>query len=157
MSEEKEFNRKEPEWTPSAALRGLRSVMEELNKTGEKQWRVLVVDDGFDDRVLMRRLLRKYPCDVEEAKDADEAINKLLQPPDNYDLVFIDMRLDGGKDAVDVVKRVKQDKPDVRFVIMSGFENPAKLKDLAEFGLFTSLSKSNINMDLEFLFNNKPG
>jgi PAS domain S-box-containing protein len=68
--------------------------------------RVLVVDDGEDNRRLCRLILQRAGAQVELAQDGQEAVERLLQgscPP--FDLVLLDMqmpRLDGYSTAAEL-------------------------------------------------------
>ena len=58
--------------------------------------RVLIVDDNASIRTLIRRMLKKLPISVKEAKDGEQAL--FLHEHESYDLVITDYatpRIDG--------------------------------------------------------------
>ena len=67
---------------------------------------MLVVDDGDSNRRLVRLILEKAGCQVEEAVHGQEAVEKVLQ--DDFDIVLMDMQMP----------------------IMDGYEASAKLREL---------------------------
>ncbi len=55
------------------------------------EFRVLVVDDVYDNQVLVRRFLEKAGATVDVASDGSEAVEKALQA--EYDLVLMDLQM----------------------------------------------------------------
>ncbi|WP_413942853.1 ATP-binding protein [Bdellovibrio sp. HCB-162] len=56
-----------------------------------RRFRILLVDDSEDNRVLMIHYLRNLPFDCEEAVNGQEAVDKFKTT--NYDLIFMDMQM----------------------------------------------------------------
>jgi DNA-binding NtrC family response regulator len=80
--------------------------------------RVLVVDD---DPVVGRsfdRVLSEKGYVVTTALDAQEALNKLGQ--EDYDVVFTDIKMPG-MDGVDLASRIKERRPWIPVVIITGY------------------------------------
>jgi type II secretory ATPase GspE/PulE/Tfp pilus assembly ATPase PilB-like protein/ActR/RegA family two-component response regulator len=67
--------------------------------------RVLVVDDDEDSRVMLRSALEADGCEVEEAGDGQEALDRLREDP-NYSLVVLDLALPvvSGRDVLDQIR-----------------------------------------------------
>ncbi len=62
------------------------------NKISNKgRFRILLVDDSEDNRVLMIHYLKSLPFDCDEAVNGQEAVDKFKDG--NYDLVFMDMQM----------------------------------------------------------------
>jgi DNA-binding NarL/FixJ family response regulator len=87
-------------------------------QTLNKPIRLLVADDQAAVRQSIRRLLAE--CDdmyvVGEASRGDEALEKVLNEP--YDLVILDITMPV-KHGLDVLKEIKQERPDLPVLILS--------------------------------------
>lgn len=56
-----------------------------------RRFRILLVDDSEDNRVLMIHYLKNLPFDCEEAGNGQEAVDKFKST--RYDLIFMDMQM----------------------------------------------------------------
>ncbi len=71
-----------------------------------KKKKVLVVEDFFNFRLTMRRMLRSFNIsDIEEASDGEEAIKKMSYK--KYDIILCDYNLGPGKDGQHVLEEAK--------------------------------------------------
>jgi CheY-like chemotaxis protein len=77
--------------------------------TSEK-YRLLVVDDHREARILVDRMLRAL-CEVEPAVDGNEAM-RLLGEQD-YDVVLLDIQLPGSFNGVKVLQQIRKHFPDL--------------------------------------------
>ena len=68
--------------------------------------KILVVDDIEDNRILITRLVSKMGCDVDQAKNGKEGIEKALHNP--YDLVFMDIQMPE-MDGFEAVAHLRQE------------------------------------------------
>jgi CheY-like chemotaxis protein len=57
----------------------------------QPDWRILVVDDNFENRVLLTTLLTTIGCNVKEAKNGEEAISIFQQWHPHF--IWMDMRM----------------------------------------------------------------
>lgn len=80
---------------------------------------VLVVDDDQAHRETLHRHLTSMGHEVTSASSGVEALNRLatLKP----DIVLTDIRMPGGVDGFDVLKKAKAHAPDVDVVLLTGF------------------------------------
>ncbi len=67
--------------------------------------RILLVDDDEDARLLMRTLLERDGCDVQEAEDGHRALDILKDDPD-YNLVILDLAMPG-LDGREVLQQIR--------------------------------------------------
>ena len=80
--------------------------------------KVLIADDHPIVRIGMKHVVEEDPeiRIVDEASDGDEALDKIRN--NNFDLILLDISMPG-KDGLDVLKQIKQDKPDLPVLILS--------------------------------------
>ena len=91
--------------------------------------RVLVVEDDEHDSFLAERSLRSVGLKVDISATAEDALRKLAaatDPGHRYVLVFLDLKLPD-MDGIYVLKHVKQERPDLPVVIMTGQEINSEL------------------------------
>ena len=81
--------------------------------------RILVIDDDFDSRAVVRRRLVHQGHHVEEAKSGDEGLAALASSP--FDLVLLDLVMPG-MDGFEVLQRLKADFQlrDIPVIMLSG-------------------------------------
>ncbi len=80
--------------------------------------KVLVVDDEEAILFAVRDVLTKFGCDVETARDGDEALAMLSRR--GYALVLSDIRMPGHS-GYDIFHAAKQKNPDTPVIFMTGF------------------------------------
>jgi DNA-binding NarL/FixJ family response regulator len=80
--------------------------------------RLLVADDHEIVRKGLVKVLAEIlqPIKVDEAKDGQEAMSKVLKS--DYDLVVLDIKMPG-KSGLDVLKEIKQHRPKLPVLILS--------------------------------------
>ena len=80
--------------------------------------RLLVADDHEIVRKGLVKVLAEHlqPVTIDEAKNGQEALGKVLKS--EYDLVVLDIKMPG-KSGLDVLKEIKQHKPNMPVLILS--------------------------------------
>jgi two-component system sensor histidine kinase/response regulator len=53
--------------------------------------RILLVEDNVDNRVLIKAFLKKYPFDMDDAENGEQAVEKFKN--NKYDLILMDMQM----------------------------------------------------------------
>jgi CheY-like chemotaxis protein len=96
---------------------------------------VLIVDDDFDIRLLVRVLLESAGLDVEvvgEAADGNAAMQVFdtLDPPDVPDVVILDYHMPG-KEGIEVATEMLAQEPRQQIVLFSAYVTP-ELESRAE-------------------------
>ncbi len=101
---------------------------------------ILVVDDEAIIREMLGDALDILGYNSIFAKDGQEGLEKFKENIDDIDLVIIDMNMPGltGKE---VIKAIRDIKPDIRTILISGFGLNGMLKDLVREDLSTFLHK----------------
>uniref|UniRef100_A0A7S4KXC6 Response regulatory domain-containing protein n=1 Tax=Guillardia theta TaxID=55529 RepID=A0A7S4KXC6_GUITH len=85
-----------------------------------RQVRVLVVDDDYGQRAVLKAMLQKEGFDVEVAEDGDQAVKAVLRVP--YDVVLMDgfMPNKTGWEATVDIRKEESKFPDKRRVVIIG-------------------------------------
>jgi len=94
----------------------------------------LVVDDEAFARLYAVQVLLDEGFIVLEAADADQGL-EVLACHDDISILFTDVSMPGALDGLDLVDRVRAERPDVALVVTSGRAEPAagRLPDGASF------------------------
>jgi PAS domain S-box-containing protein len=93
--------------------------------------KVLVVDDLRSNRKLIVEFLKRYPIQVTEARNGEEAVNMVSK--EDFNLVFMDIKMEkmGGVEAMKQIKKIKKSLP-VIALTASAFDNRVEKKDAHE-------------------------
>lgn len=100
----------------------------------------LVVDDSFESRFLIKKILEEYG-EVDEASSGREALERLESK--DYTFVFLDLKLNGIS-GVDILKKIKDNyKERVRpfVILMSAFKDGALWNEAIKIGVDYLLPK----------------
>jgi len=114
----------------------------------KSELRVMVVDDELIVRESLKGWLEKFGYAVETAEDAREALEKL--DTEGYDLLFVDIKMPG-MDGIELLKRVKEDQPDVIVVMITAHGSIESAIDAMKAGASDYLMKPFDPEDLELL------
>lgn len=79
--------------------------------------KVLIADDDKFIRYFLWRLLSQEGCEVQLVESGSEAVRKILSQ--NFDLMFLDIYM-GGMDGLETIYLVKQIKPKLPIVVVTG-------------------------------------
>lgn len=106
-------------------------------KKGNKNFRVLVVDDDQEIGYMFQRLLGG-PQTVTLARDGYEALDRVKN--NQYDLIFLDIRLPG-MDGVQTLESIKAVQPDAIVVMMSGYSVEEEIRRAIALGAQDFITK----------------
>ncbi len=93
---------------------------------------MLVVDDMPEQRELACTILKKLGYSVCSVPCGEEAVEYLRYK--RADMVILDMIMDPGIDGLETYKRISEIKPDQKFVIVSGYAETERLKEIQRLG-----------------------
>ena len=81
------------------------------------RWKILVVDDNIDLRIMVSKMLSRLGYEVSSADSAENGLGVFFK--DKFDLVLSDYEMPG-MDGVAFACSVKKSSPRTRVVIMTG-------------------------------------
>ena len=96
---------------------------------------VLIVEDESLVRLDAALFLRDAGCEVLEAADAHEALEVVEEHP--VDVLFTDINMPGSMNGLELARKVKEARPEVRLVLTSGAVKP-KPEQIPDEGAFLS-------------------
>ncbi len=94
---------------------------------------VLIVDDEPLNRELLRRVLQRQ-YDVIEAEDASAALDRLRERGSDVRVVVCD-QLMPGRNGTELAPEVRQGWPEVRFILLTGYDDDPEVKRAHASGL----------------------
>ena len=101
---------------------------------------ILVIDDEDPIRAVLARSVARVGFTAEQASDGQQAIAQFESDPGRFTLVLLDFKLPG-MDGSEVLSRLRQIKPDVRVILMSGLGRQEALEQFGSQGLAGFLQK----------------
>ena len=99
---------------------------------------ILVVDDEEIVRYTLKAFLVRLGSRVAVAKDGMTGLEALQK--EVYHAAFIDYRMPG-LDGIDLLRRIREIRPDIRLIIISGHASAETQKEAIQEGAFTFLQK----------------
>ncbi|MFO7666888.1 MAG: sigma-54 dependent transcriptional regulator [Desulfobacterales bacterium] len=103
-----------------------------------KRSRILVVDDELIMRESLSGWLKRDGHEVEIAASGEEALDKIKEV--RFDILLVDIKMEGIS-GLDVLKRVKDDDPDVAIVMITAFGSISTAIEAIKNGAFDYLLK----------------
>ncbi len=103
-----------------------------------KRARILVVDDELIMRESLSGWLQRDGHEVETAESGEEALDKIKEV--RFDILLVDIKMEG-MSGLDVLKRVKDDDPDVAIVMITAFGSISTAIEAIKNGAFDYLLK----------------
>lgn len=104
----------------------------------DRMRKVLVVDDEEIVRLSHMRTFAGQSCNVEAARGAEEALEKMQREP--ADVVLMDLRMPG-MDGLAALTTIKEKWPDTEVVIITGYPSVYTAREAVRLGAFDYLVK----------------
>ncbi|HUG11465.1 MAG TPA: response regulator transcription factor [Opitutaceae bacterium] len=103
--------------------------------------RVVIIEDQTAIREMVAEILRADPQFkiVGEWGDGQEAVSKCMET--RPDIVILDAKLPG-LNGVDLLRRLKKDLRNTRYLVFSGYENPVLVREMLEAGAHGFVEKT---------------
>nr|WP_321268357.1 response regulator [uncultured Sulfurimonas sp.] len=112
--------------------------------------KILIVDDNFNNRTILRLLLQDYKEDnnvdfeVYEASDGLEALKMCKE--DSFNIVFMDIMMPN-KDGVEATKAIKEINLGIMIIAVSAVDDNVRKKEILDIGAEDYIAKP-INADI---------
>jgi two-component system, NtrC family, sensor kinase len=87
--------------------------------------RLLLVEDNPDVAEATRPLLEAWGYDVLVARDAEAALQRLAAPELQIDVMLSDIVMPGPMDGITLARRVRQQRPEIPIVLVTGYAGHA--------------------------------
>ncbi len=110
----------------------------------EGEGRILVMDDEEVVREVAGEILSSFGYSVDYAGDGSEAVErystaKAAGKP--YDLIIMDLTIQGGIGGEEAIKRLRDLDPGVKAIVSSGYSNDPIMANFSEYGFSGVLNK----------------
>lgn len=109
-------------------------TIEEVLKAGL----ILIVDDRAADRETLKAILEDRGYRVATAKDGEEAVKRIKK--DGFDVCFVDIVMPM-MDGVEVLRKIKEIKPDIPVIMMTGYSLEELVKEAVKYGAYACIYK----------------
>jgi PAS domain S-box-containing protein len=106
--------------------------------------RVLVMDDDPVILNMIEDMLEEigcFSCCVDDGAKAIEEYNKSYNEGKQYDIVFLDLTVQGGMGGEEAVKRLKHDYPEARCIVSSGYSTDPVISNFRDYGFSGHVTK----------------
>ncbi|HEX7673651.1 MAG TPA: ATP-binding protein [Bdellovibrio sp.] len=86
---------------------------------GNRRFKILLVDDSEDNRVLITHYLKSMPFDFTEAANGKEAVDKFKE--EKFDVIFMDMQMPvmSGYKATELIRHIEKEESRPRTCIIA--------------------------------------
>lgn len=101
---------------------------------------ILLAEDDFQIRMLLVELLKNEGYTVFDAEDGEEAIQLYEKNRDTIELLLLDLGLPK-MTGVEVFKKIRKDKPDIKIIAMSGWGQRETVDELYDEGINIFIQK----------------
>lgn len=106
---------------------------------------ILVVDDEAANRYSVKKTLQKVGYAVHEAGNGEEALEIMAEQ--SFDVVLTDIRMPG-LDGVELLRRIKEESPDIIVILMTAFASLGTAVDALRLGAHDYLFKPSSSQDI---------
>lgn len=106
---------------------------------------ILFIEDEEELRNILKKVIEKEGYALDVARTGQGAIAKVRKK--RYDLIITDLRLPGmsGQEAI---RRIEEINPDIKFIIISGYQLDAALEAKIKKGVYSFFGKPFFNQDV---------
>jgi two-component system, chemotaxis family, chemotaxis protein CheY len=101
-----------------------------INTISGANYNVLIADDSYTDRVLLKRFLQIVHFNVvAEVPSGEGVIDYLRFSKPIPDIIFLDFQMEP-KNAIDVIKEIKPQYPNIKIVVVTGNTDKEVISEL---------------------------
>lgn len=105
----------------------------------EEAVKILVVDDEQSVLESFQMILKIRDYDVTTAQSVEDATSKANQG--SFDVAFVDLRLNGHEEGLDILKLLKSKKPSPEVVIVTAYASERTQANAIQLGAMEYISK----------------
>lgn len=80
---------------------------------------ILIVDDEKNIRLTVAKALEAFGVGIGEAATGEEALARIKEK--DYGVIILDLKLPGGMDGIEVLRRVREARPDIQIIMISAY------------------------------------
>ncbi|MGA1792092.1 MAG: response regulator [bacterium] len=100
--------------------------------------RVLIIEDCYEIRMMMRSFLIRKGHKIVDAKDGEKALEHINT--EHPEVIVTDLRMPG-KDGLDTIRELRKNGMDIPIIVATGYDEPFSQKEAQEFGISKILTK----------------
>ena len=101
---------------------------------------ILIVDDERDMRYLLSNIMKEDGYIIYEAGDCLSALS-LIEENLPLDLILLDLRIPGEMDGIDLLKKIKGNRPEMQVIILTAYGNIQTAVEATKLGAYDYLTK----------------
>ncbi|MBD3291185.1 response regulator [candidate division KSB1 bacterium] len=129
-------------YLPAAEADTTQEYMPEKEK--DLKGRILIMDDEEFVIKPLSRMLQSLGFETEIATNGEQAIEKYklnLSKDRTFDLVILDLTIQGGMGGKETIKNLRELDPDVKAIVTSGYSNDPVMADYRQYGFIGVIAK----------------
>ena len=107
--------------------------------------RVLIIEDCYEIRMMMRSFLIRKGHKIIDAKDGERALEHINT--ERPDVIVTDMKMPG-KDGLETIRELRKNGMDIPIIIATGYDEPFSEKEAQELGISKILIKPFSDIEL---------
>lgn len=100
--------------------------------------KILIVDDQFGIRILLKEVLQKEGYTTFQASNGQKAID--IVKNEKPDLVLLDMKIPG-MDGIEILTKLKEINQNIQVIIMTAYEELDMIQEAIQLGALTHVAK----------------
>jgi len=100
--------------------------------------RVLIIEDCYEIRMMMRSFLIRKGHRIVDAKDGEMAFEYINT--ERPDVIVTDMKMPG-KDGLDTIRELRGHGMDIPIIVATGYDEPFSEREAQELGISRILTK----------------
>lgn len=108
--------------------------------------RIFIVEDEEEARSKLKAyLMRNLECEISEAGDGRQALERIEK--EKFDLILLDIKMQGIS-GLDVLERVKAISPETEVIVISAYDSAQVAKEALQKGACDYIPKSSASREL---------
>lgn len=101
--------------------------------------RVLIIDDEQIIVNVLKRVLETHSFEVDFLNSGEKMFDKIKNF--NPSVVFLDVKMQGGENGLELLRELKKEYPDMKVVMMSGYTSKETIEEASNYGADVFLKK----------------